>query len=331
MKLWSGAILSIAIMLLCLGLAQAYGENDDDFFGNLGEDYLNYAGQLYGASGSSEGYSSSFSYSQYFQYFFSEDEVFSTDHRPVGFTITGNEPSFLYFGWQTVPYSTYASSEMYGGSNELWIEGSEAWTRYAACPVGTWLQLITTTPSGGSAEFYEVSPSGNVGIVPYTLGTYDRMSFYAGEQGRYALFFVSNGLASNVVIVDVGAELTPDMIGGSSATTSAPTPAAFPSAPAPAPGPAPVTTSGDVRVTLESQRMRGYDVYVDEQYVGTDGKGGDALDGIYKVNVVGGMWHTIKVWDGEWFYGKPRFYQRNTPVVLKFEPATTVYVYGGMW
>lgn len=43
------------------------------------------------------------------------------------------------------------------------------------------------------------------------------------------------------------------------------------------------------------------------------------------------MWHTIKVWDGEWFYGKPRFYQRNTPVVLKFEPATTVYVYGGMW
>jgi hypothetical protein len=68
--------------------------------------------------------------------------------------------------------------------------------------------------------------------------------------------------------------------------------------------------------------MRGYDVYVDDCYFGTEGQGGDTLDGIFKLNVIGGQSHEIKVWDGEWFYGKPRFYERNTPVVLKVEPQT---------
>lgn len=331
MKLWSGAILIIAIFV-SLGFAQADGGNYEDYFGgsSLGEDYLNYAGQLYGASGSSESYSfsssSSFTYSRYLQYFFTEEDLFSRDRVPVSFTITGNEPSILDLGWQTVPYSEYASWEMYAASNELWIEGETAWTRYAACPVGIWLQLVTTTPSGGAADFYEISPSGSVRITPYSLGTYDRMSFYAGEMGRYALFFVANGQPSNVVIIDVGEDMTPDMIAGSAAAATP-----LPVATIPAAAPGPVLTTGDVVVTLESDRMRGYDVYVDDQYVGTDGQSGDAPDGKYRVNVVGGMWHTIKVWDGEWFYGKPRFYQRNTPVVLKFEPAATVYLYGGIW
>jgi hypothetical protein len=82
------------------------------------------------------------------------------------------------------------------------------------------------------------------------------------------------------------------------------------------------STSGDVSVTLVSQNMRGYDVYVDDCYFGTEGQGGDTLDGIFKLNVIGGQSHEIKVWDGEWFYGKPRFYERNTPVVLKVEPQT---------
>jgi len=333
MRLMSGAILIIAIIGF-LGFAQVDGENYEDYFGgsSLGEDYLNYAGQLYGASGSSESYSfsssSSFTYSRYLQYFFTEEDIFSRDRVPVSFVIAGNEPSILDLGWQTVPYSEYASSEMYAGSNELWIEGEMAWSRYAACPIGTWLQLVTTTPGGGAADFYEISPSGIVGITPYSLGTYDRMSFQAAEMGRYALFFVANGQPSNVVIIDVGEELTPDMIAGSAAASTG-TPGPAPAIPAPAPRP--VTTTGDVVVTLESEGMRGYDVYVDDQYVGTEGQGGDPLDGRYRVNVVGGMWHTIKVWDGEWFYGKPRFYQRNTPVVLKFEPASTVYLYGGMW
>lgn len=325
MKTRSGAATLLAIFV-CLSFAQAARASDDDYnFESWGEDYLNYGlGSFYGSTDSSIAYSfrtsSGFTYSQYMQYFFTEGDVIPEDRGPVSFSITGNEPSVISFGWQTMPYSEYTSSGTYSGSNALWIEGETSWARYTACPVGTWLQLIMTTPAGGSAEFYEISPSGSARISDYSLGTYDRMSFYAAEQGRYALFFVANQQPSNVVIIDVGAEWTPDMISGTEVSPPETTPSM----------PTPTSTYGDVSVTLESQMMRGYDVYLDDNYIGTDGQGGDALDGVYKLNVVGNQWHTIKVWDGEWFYGKPRFYERRTPVVLQVEPATTMYV-SGAW
>ncbi|MCP1392382.1 MAG: hypothetical protein WCY97_00965 [Methanothrix sp.] len=325
----SGAAKLLAIFF-CLSFAQAVGSPDeDDYIDESWENYLNYGlGSFYDGSSSSTTYSlktsSGFSYSQYLQYYFTEGEVPPREEGPVSFTITGNEPSVLSFGWQTVPYSEYTSSKIYAGSNSLWIEGETAWASYAACPAGTWLQLITAIPTGGLASFYEISPSGSTKISTYSLGTYNRMSFYAAEQGRYALFFVSNNQPSNVVIIDVGAEWTPDMI----PTPTVPPRKTTPSTPTPAP--TPTVTHGDVSVTLESKNMRGYDVYVDDKYVGTEGQGGDALDGIYKLKVVGDQWHTVKVWDGEWFYGKPKYYERRGTYVLKFEPATTLYVYGGM-
>jgi len=316
-------------IFICLSFAQAVeGPDEEDYIEEIwGEDYLNYGlGSFYGGSGSSTTYSfttsSGVTYSQYVQYYFTEEEVTPPEEGPVGFTITGNEPNVLSFGWQTVPYSEYISSGMYAGSNALWIEGETTWTRYAACPAGTWLQLIAATPAGGTARLYEISPAGSAQVNEYGLGTYNRLSFYAAEQGRYALFFVANNLPSNVVIIDVGAGWTPDAIAG----VEVPPPESHPQTPKPTPTP----TSGDVSVTLESQNMRGYDVYVDESYVGTEGQGGDALDGMYKLKVVGDQWHTIKVWDGEWFYGKPKFYERRGTYVLRFEPATTVYLYGGM-
>lgn len=344
MKLRSGAILLIAI-ILCLGFSQAVGSPDED--DNIDEswerDYLNYGlGISRGGTGSSAAYSfsagSGFTYTQYLQYFFTEDDVIPPERGPATFAIRGNEPSALNFGWQTVPYSEYTASGIFAGSNELWIEGATTWTRYAACPVGTWLQLVTTTPTGGAADFYEVGPSGGARITRYALGGYNRMSFFAGEVGRYVLFFVANNQPSNVVVVDVGPGWTPSGVPGSSIPGLAVPGPFMPGSLIPpsgtvssGPRPSPMPTSGDVAVTLQSENMRGYDVYLNDNYVGTDGQGGDALDGIFKLNVVGGQEHTIRVWDGEWFYGKPRFYQRNTPVILKFEPATTVYVGGGIW
>ncbi|UEC43981.1 MAG: hypothetical protein METHAR1v1_1870001, partial [Methanothrix sp.] len=339
MKQRSGAIALIAIFL-CLGLSQAVGSSDEGPYVDetWGQDYLNYAlGGSLGRSGSSVAYGSSsgsgFIYSQYLQYYFTEEEVLPPDRGPAAFAITGNEPSVLNFGWQTLPYSEYIASGIYAGSNELWIEGETAWTRYAACPVGTWLQIVASTPAGGAADFYEISPSSGARVTQHAFGKYNRMGFFASEVGRYVLFFVANNLPSNVVVIDVGPEWTPYGVPGYSMPGSAipgpsmPGSMILPSAAIPStPWPNPIPTSGDVAVTLQSQNMRGYDVYLNDNYVGTDGQGGDALDGIFKLNVVGGQWHTIKVWDGEWFYGKPRFFEKRQPVILKFEPATTVYV-----
>ncbi|MDF0590520.1 hypothetical protein [Candidatus Methanocrinis natronophilus] len=329
MKQRSGAIALIAIFL-CLGLSQAVGSSDEGPYVDetWGQDYLNYAlGGSLGRSGSSVAYGSSsgsgFIYSQYLQYYFTEEEVLTPDRGPAAFAITGNEPSVLNFGWQTLPYSEYIASGIYAGSNELWIEGEMAWTRYAACPVGTWLQIVVSTPAGGAADFYEISPSSGARVTQHAFGKYNRLGFFAGEVGRYVLFFVADNLPSNVVVIDVGPEWLPYAAPATSPTippmgTVAPEPRI------------PIPTSGDVSITIQSQRMRGYDVYLNDNYVGTDGQGGDALDGIFKLNVAGGQWHTIRVWDGEFNYVKPKFYERRSTHILQVEPGTAVYLFGGM-
>ena len=132
MKLRSGAI-TLIVIFLCLGLSQAVESPEDDYIEETwGEDYLSRGlGSSLGGFGSSTGYSfstvSGFGYSQYVQYFLTEEEVPSPEGGPATFAITGNEPSFLNYGWQTLPYSEYIASGIYAGSNELWIEGETAW------------------------------------------------------------------------------------------------------------------------------------------------------------------------------------------------------------
>jgi hypothetical protein len=51
----------------------------------------------------------------------------------------------------------------------------------------------------------------------------------------------------------------------------------------------------DASVTIRSVQYKGYDVSVDGIYVGTDGKGGDPLDGVYAFKVTANQPHTIRV------------------------------------
>jgi hypothetical protein len=55
----------------------------------------------------------------------------------------------------------------------------------------------------------------------------------------------------------------------------------------------------DASVTIRSAQYRGYDVTVDGFYVGTDGRGGDPLDGVYTFKVAANQPHTIRV-DHPW-------------------------------
>lgn len=58
-------------------------------------------------------------------------------------------------------------------------------------------------------------------------------------------------------------------------------------------------TGFDASVTIRSVQYKGYDVSVNGIYVGTDGKGGDPLDGVYAFRVAGNQPHTIRV-DHPW-------------------------------
>ncbi len=58
---------------------------------------------------------------------------------------------------------------------------------------------------------------------------------------------------------------------------------------------APQNTGLDASVTIRSILYKGYDVSVDGAYIGSDGKSGDRLDGVYSFKVTGNQPHTIRV------------------------------------
>jgi hypothetical protein len=61
-------------------------------------------------------------------------------------------------------------------------------------------------------------------------------------------------------------------------------------------------------VYIDSHEKRGYDVYVDGTYIGTEGTGVDVLDGKYTVNVTGNNKHSIFADDGIYKYGLQDFF-----------------------
>lgn len=86
----------------------------------------------------------------------------------------------------------------------------------------------------------------------------------------------------------------------------------------------PAAVSGDTPVTIQTT-LKGYDVYVDGVLIGKEGTGGDLLDGIFRFKVVGGQTHDIKIFDGEFFYGKPMDFQRGVAKVINVPPGIAVY------
>ena len=66
--------------------------------------------------------------------------------------------------------------------------------------------------------------------------------------------------------------------------------------------------------------MRGYQVYLDENYIGTEGTDGDLLDGRFSFTVFGGRYHDVKVYDGQFNYPKRIFFQKGVQKVIYVEP-----------
>jgi hypothetical protein len=87
----------------------------------------------------------------------------------------------------------------------------------------------------------------------------------------------------------------------------------------------PVATTGDSTVTIMSQGMRGYQVYLDGNYIGTEGTGGDSLDGKFTFKVPGNQYHEVRVYDGQFNYPKTMFFDRGGTKIIHVEHETAVY------
>jgi hypothetical protein len=177
------------------------------------------------------------------------------------------EPTMLYFGstQKAVPYVQYQTYALSTGTNSLWISGATSWTQYAMVPLGSMLNMVTTSPAGGYGYLYEIYPDGSLDMNSYYFYPYNQIGFYADEVGQHQLFFNIAGQPSNVIVIDV-------------------VPYQPPAQPA----------YNFAAVTISSTWLRGYNVYVDGSYQATEGMTGDP-DGTVTINVQGNEYHNIAI------------------------------------
>jgi hypothetical protein len=75
-----------------------------------------------------------------------------------------------------------------------------------------------------------------------------------------------------------------------------------------------------VDLLITSLEKKGYDVYLDDAYIGSDGQRGDELDGNYRLSVTGNMNHSAVADDGIYAYGLSSFYIRaGAPFVISID------------
>jgi hypothetical protein len=64
---------------------------------------------------------------------------------------------------------------------------------------------------------------------------------------------------------------------------------------------------------------------LDGKYMGTEGMGGDPLDGKFSFSVVGNQNHEVKVTNGQFNYRTTTFFERSGTKIINVEPGTAVY------
>jgi hypothetical protein len=286
-------------------------------------------------------------YSFFDEFFVNNSLPVMGNFAPVKIDITHKMPSRIYFGsGEEVTFTQYQSVASPARGNELWIVKGADWSQYAITPAGTGLQLIALAPAGGLADYYDISQTGSLDITSKQMSFYtgyNSLNFMADKVGRHILIFLLRNQPSNAIIVDVipaSSQLSQNLeqmppatiahppAGVSSSTVGVS--AGYPSyADASGPISGPAAAEGDTPVTIQTT-MKGYDVYVDNVFMGKDGEGGDLLDGVFSFTVEGGQTHTIRVFDGVNNFEKPMYFDRRVAKVINVPPATTIYATGGL-
>jgi hypothetical protein len=241
--------------------------------------------------------------------------------------IVNKLPTTVYFSYQmqAVPYTQYKTYSTYTGGNSLWIQGATSWTQYAQVPQGSSLSLLATSNSGGNGYLYEINPNGILSKDSfYFFPGSSQIGFNADSIGQHILLFIIDGQVSNSVVIDVMPYVQP-YVSPYRYPTSIPSIQPYPEWTILPPS-TPISTTGDSTATIVSQHMRGYQVFLDGNYIGTEGTGGDPMDGKFTFKVVGNQNHEVRVYDGQFNYPKTMFFDRGGTKIINVEPGTAVYV-----
>ena len=191
---------------------------------------------------------------------------------PLAFNISRNEPQLLRFGSDHLNFSEYVPSPFL---SELWVRTGMQWSRYEQIFQGDDADIILRMPKDGYADVYLVSYArGSTNHWNFKLlRGYYLLKLTPEDDGRLFMITALDNQPSNALMLDVS-----------------------PRADVSSSSPLDVGTIqiGKAKVTIESEKIKGYDVYLDGVFYSSDISDG-VLDGITVFTVGAGKTHTITV------------------------------------
>jgi hypothetical protein len=199
---------------------------------------------------------------------------------PVTTNISCNRPQFILIADAQYNYSDYVSGTISPGSNftgsELWIVRDGVWCRYDQVNAGDNVELILHTPQDGNCDLYLISYANSTIAhwnIRFLADYYYRLDLVPEQSGRLFLLLVQGSEIGGALVLDVQA---------------------LQDTPSPSASNLEDIRIGEALITIKSERIRGYDVYVDGVFFSSDMSDG-SMDGCARFTVGGGKTHTITV------------------------------------
>ena len=188
---------------------------------------------------------------------------------PLAFNLSGAETPSLYIGGHVLNLSEYLPCQF---SCQLWIRKGTQWSHYLEAARGEEVDVILYMPRYGNVDLY---------LISYASGTQDHWNFKLlegyhllrltiEEEGRHFMMAAQKNEPGNSLVLDVVSR-------ADTATTS--------------PLDLSLVPIGKAKVTVKSERMRGYDVYLNGVFYSSD-IGDGSIDGIAIFTVCGDKTHT---------------------------------------
>jgi hypothetical protein len=197
----------------------------------------------------------------------------------AGKKYTGDVKNTQYSSGNTIQ-SMMVLAQGVVATNKLYV--SSVPQTIAGCAHSSWLPMWLQTTSSGPVWFYEWYPSGRLSVnyLGIASGGWQKKWFNADTPGWHILQYNSRGWSNYIYIYVYPASSGRWTDQGPYTDSTSMTAPSY---------------SGTSTVTLRSSWLMGYDVYLDGNYIGTEGKVSDILDGVYNFRVPGDMWHNILI------------------------------------
>jgi hypothetical protein len=203
---------------------------------------------------------------------------------PITFNLSGNEPRDVLIGGARYNYSDCTSGSCCLGlgnaSVQLWMEKDETWLQYQQMAAGDSVELIAHTPEDGSSDLYLISYA-NSSIAHWSIKSlssyYHRLRLVPQETGRLFLILSQGSSPSSALILDVLPR--PPEAASVSLDVEA-------------------VRIGEAKITVRSDRIKGFDVQVNGVFFSSDESDG-SRDGMASFVVGAGKTQTITVFQRE--------------------------------